>query len=293
MNQPTRPRLLKVECLLFLPLYLGLFICAQASAEIFDRPKNGKVVERTNMKEATLNVWVTDKDGNDIQPQLVTDWQINSSYNWFRVFTVPKKWALNIAVKDFRQELELTGNTGEVSDLKFESINLDPDTNEFVLFNVFGVMAQKVGLFQDVIVPDLFADTDDSGDLGAGDVLYSLVDVNVYLDNIPSITEGGGGASFNIVGGVTSALPGMLFSTTPFSFNPTTGFSGTDFTGIAFAEATHTITATPEPSTGILLGVSFVGLAGASRRLCAARTKRGTGKAPNVKTGQVQYWGYR
>jgi len=52
------------------------------------------------------------------------------------------------------------------------------------------------------------------------DVLYSLVDLNTYLNSIPSFSLGD---SFAVVDGTTPALPGMSFSTTPFASIPGPG----------------------------------------------------------------------
>jgi hypothetical protein len=128
--------------------------------------------------------------------------------------------------------------------LKIESVYFDPETGEYVLQNIFGTIADILGLGVKVSVPDLYADLP---------VLYSLVDLNVYLDSIPTFQLG---QTFMVNDGTVAGLSGMQFSTTPFTFDEFTGFSGTPYTGPATADTDHDLVATPEPSTGFLLLMS-------------------------------------
>jgi hypothetical protein len=148
---------------------------------------------------------------------------------------------------------------GEISNLSIEAVVPDPTTGGFGIANIFGVLASKVGLETAVPIPDLFADTNGDGVLGTDDILYSVVDLNVYLLSIPTFTLG---QAFDIVAGLVAELPGMQFSSTPFSFDPATGaFNGTPVTIPGFADALHDPEAVPEPSTWSLLAAGFTLLA--------------------------------
>ena len=148
----------------------------------------------------------------------------------------------------------LPENGGEESDLDLESVFFSGGV--YSLQDLFGTIQQALGNGVVVAVPDLFADTNNDGSLDDGDVLYALVDMSVYLQAIPSFTEG---EAFNIVNGVVAGLPGMMFSTTEFTFDPSTGFSGTDYTGEGDVLAEHDVMATPEPAAG---GLAVAGLLG-------------------------------
>jgi hypothetical protein len=138
-----------------------------------------------------------------------------------------------------------------------EATVFDPKTATFGLANVFGVEAASVGLGHEVLIPDLFGDTDKNGTIGDGDVLYSLVDLSAYLKSIPQFSLG---ESFDVVNGEVAGLAGMMFSTSPFVFDPDTGFSSTPFSGEAIVEGQHGATAVPEPGTLItfLMGMVFL-----------------------------------
>lgn len=163
---------------------------------------------------------------------------------------------------------QLSGTGGEESDLRLESLFYNSASNTYSLQDLFGTIQHRLGNFAVVKVPDLYADTNGDGTLGSGGVLYSLVDMNAYLNNIPSFTEGG---TFSIVNGTVAGLPGMLFSTTDFTFDPSTGFSGTDFTGDGVVESEHDLESVPEPGSLLLLGSGVLGLSGILRNRLRAR----------------------
>ena len=60
------------------------------------------------------------------------------------------------------------------------------------------------------IVPDMFADTNGDGVINNNDILYSAVNLSEFLLNPPEFNIGD---TFQIINGVSSALPGMMFGT--------------------------------------------------------------------------------
>jgi hypothetical protein len=144
---------------------------------------------------------------------------------------------------------------GAISDLSIEAVAFDPVSNIFGIENIFGRIADLVGVGVKVLIPDLFSDTNRDGVVGDGDVLYSLVDLNVYLNSIPNIEMGD---TFDIIDGLVAGLPGMMFSTTPFGFDESSGFDrGTPFSGAGETDATHEVAAVPEPSSISLVGLGL------------------------------------
>jgi hypothetical protein len=233
-----------------------------AQEVIRPRPENGRLRETTTAKDAEVTIDVTDDKGkvipNDRFPRkfgLGTETEGGASI----IIIIPDKVGSlggeSVPVIDVRQVLKILKNSGEVSDLSIESMVFDPVRGTYELVNVFGTLADRQITYE-VRIPDLFGDTDNNGILGEGDVLYSLVDLNIYLNSIPNFSLGD---SFAVINGTTSALPGMSFSTTPFDFDPGTGFSGTPYSGTAVAEGEHGVTVIPEPSAIVLIGIGLIG----------------------------------
>lgn len=234
------------------------------------RPENGKLRETTTEKRVTITVNVTDKAGKkipsdrfprsfefgiDSEPtiQIPIPTQVNRSDNGEAE-----------AIVDVTKTTTVVKGTlpGEINDSSIEAVFFDPATNQYVLGNIFGVLADRAG-GQEILIPALFADTSGDGQLGAGDLLYSLVDLNLYLNQVPAFSLGD---LFNIVNGQVTSLPGMVFSTSPFVFDERRGFTGTPFTGSGIVKAESGIAPVPEPSTWMLMIFGFGAIGTVVRR---------------------------
>lgn len=135
-----------------------------------------------------------------------------------------------------------------------ESIIAGP--HGFQLDDIFNTISLSRGDNVPVTIPDLYAANADRT-LTSGGVLYSLVDLNIFLANPPVTSLGD---TFQVVNGQVAGLPGMFFSTTPFTFDSNTGFSDPAYTGNAIEETNHVLTSTPEPSAWLLLASGMAGL---------------------------------
>ena len=263
---------------LLLTALLGLGPAPAFADLTFPRPTDGKVTEYGDSNiDLRFTVNVTDANGKVINSAGFPQTK-DSNYHDSVSFYIPTLTQLAgtgtgdnnppvlVPVADVRQTSQRLGSLDEVADLSIESVLKDPTTGQFALANVFGTLAERLGLNTVVSVPDLFADTNGDGKLGPGDDLYSLVDMNTYLNKIPTFTLG---EDFSIVDGTSADLPGMTFSTTPFSFDPSTGFTGTPYTGTGTANAGHDVSAIPEPSplaTGSLAAAALTAAARLGRR---------------------------
>ncbi|RFP08660.1 MULTISPECIES: PEP-CTERM sorting domain-containing protein [unclassified Duganella] len=153
---------------------------------------------------------------------------------------------------------------GEMADLSLEAIQFDSVSGTYSLEGLFGRLQVELGNGVFLSIPDLYADTNGDGVIGDGDLLYSMVDINTYLKAPPSFNLGD---TFDIVNGSVAGLPGMKFSTTPFDFDPATGFSnGTPFTGVGDVESLHDVASVSEPGTVFLFCAALAGLAVSRRR---------------------------
>jgi hypothetical protein len=99
-----------------------------------------------------------------------------------------------VDVADFRQTTKRLQHSGEIADLSVEAVYLDPVTGKFVIGSIFGTLDAAVG-DASVAIPDLFADTNHDGSLDDGGllysvVLYSVVDLNKYLNSVPAFKLG-------------------------------------------------------------------------------------------------------
>ncbi len=135
-----------------------------------------------------------------------------------RSFPIPET-VNGIPVDDVEQRLFIR-RTGQKTEENVLIIKAKDLNNQ--LENIFDALENNLGSNFNILVPDVFADINGDGEInGEEDVLYSLVDLNQYAQNIPSFEFGD---SFNIVNGIASGLPGMLFGIQPIIFNPGEGF---------------------------------------------------------------------
>lgn len=223
---------------------------AYADDIVFPRPKNGVVVEETNVRHAVVSVDLTDSSGKRITgangfPTPPRDIGTGSylggmPFGTSTSFDIPAfvNVATGSAAPPFFKRVEVvdvvqsitkidssTGSkfsgamaeTPTTSELRIEAVFFDDGSGTYKLGNIFGALHDSVGNAQ-VKIPDLFAE---AGALD-GNTLYSLVDLTVYARNIPTFYLG---ETFSIVDGVTSELPGMWFSANPFEFDPLLGWT--------------------------------------------------------------------
>jgi hypothetical protein len=155
--------------------------------------------------------------------------------------------------------------------LWLESQYYDAKSQAYKLESNFDFIHNDLGGWVNVKFPDLFADTNGDGVIGNGDYLYSYVNLEQFLANgIPSFFPG---EVFSIVNGRVAALPGMEFSTAPFTFDPSTGWTTAgDYTGDGVVEADHELMPTPEPSSLLLTGSGILSAASLLRRRLRTRS---------------------
>jgi hypothetical protein len=140
---------------------------------------------------------------------------------------------------------------GGLSDLSLESVFFNSASGRSELEGIFDLVLQTIGPNLGVLVPDLYADTNGNSQLDDGDRLYSVVDLRTWIVNPPDTAPL---STLSIVNGRVPGLPGMMFSTTPFTFNSGTGsFDGTPYTGDGVVLSTHGIfgNQVPSPATGL------------------------------------------
>jgi len=243
----------------------------------------GQIVETASSGLiATFEVLVTDCQGH-----VIPDSSMVQSGMGQVVFNVPGQ-VNGIAVGDFSNHNianvhppRLTASAsaleigeGAESYMNGESLFQDPATG---LWQFEGTFAQFDfrNLGRNLRIPDLYADTDGDGVIGAGDVLYSRADLRIYPDEEPSFALGD---QFTIVDGKVAGLPGMWFSPTPIVLDPVLGpqpsggqwFNATSSPlsaaaagGDAVVLTEHELVSTvPEPAAWVLLLVGSAALAG-------------------------------
>jgi hypothetical protein len=214
--------------------------------------RGGTVTEHSSRPGATFVIHLTGQYyqdlGLDIHPPSIPDGAGGTTIVPVVVPAMP-------GLCDARNETFLPsrsgGPGGPRADLSIESVHFVEATQTWELLNIWGTIAQQVGNDVLIAIPDLYA-SDASGALD-GVTLYSLVDLAIFLKDLPAFTEG---QVFDIVNGQTAALPGMYFSTDPFTFDPATGFSDPPYTGTAIALTEHGFASlVPEPAPVALLAL--------------------------------------
>lgn len=286
----------------------------------------GEITETTDLASATVSVVPTDGATHvitGITPK--TDWpktrligyDPNRKTHTDGHITVPtwvktidaKGKTTDVPVKDYEQTtvdnnakppapkklIQSSPSFGATLDLSIESMLTDSATGLYYLVNPFFSIAGRIGINTRIWVPDLFADTNGDGAIGDGDYLYSLVDMDIYLNAAPSFHLGD---KFQIVNGVVATLPGMWFSDSPFGFDPTLGFTtngspvkSPTFSGFSFpsggtdaeARAAHGLTAIPEPESWVMMLAGF-GLVGASLRWSSRITRRAQAEVDRMRS---------
>jgi len=238
------------------------------------------IVQEASINPASFTVYITSASGKVMVPQpkgfpaagvgvLAADGLYRRNFNVpafpfacdIKNRTMPSK-------KDAPPPGGITSEGGELADLDLEALVFDATTDTYSLEDFFGRLRADVGEYVEIAIPDLYADTNGDGVLDSGDELYSLVDINKYLAAVPTFALGD---IFSVNDGTVAGLPGMMFSTTPFSFDPATGFSSdSPYTGLAEAETEHLPEAVPEPSTWVLMSIALGGLMIVVRRRGAA-----------------------
>ncbi len=189
----------------------------------------------------------------------------------------------NVDVEDYHQVLAIAAsptntNLVAVNDTSIEAYYFDKSTSMFVTLNVFDVIGAQYGDYKPLAYPILFNDNDGTSTVSGANMLYEYIEMNTFTSNLPSFTDGG---TFSFTGGNSAALPGVLLSTTPFTFDPTTGPVGTGFTGTAFVGDVSSVTVVPEPASIALLVLGAAGVTASARgtrghlaRMCSGRASR-------------------
>jgi len=240
----------------------------KSTFEVFatDCSGTGKIIPGSSQVKADVGSVHFDVPGT-IDGQKVGDFVNRNTEN----VHVPKSFAASAA---------MAIEPGAVSVLNGESLFQDPLSGLWELEDAFAQFQFRVGSHHDLRIPDLYADTNGDGIIGAGDVLYSWVDLRTYPDVEPTYALGD---FFSIVNGKVDGLPGMWFSPTEIFLDPVLGpqpSGGSWFdSGQAFGVVTEAasggavaltehdlVSSVPEPSAWLLMAGGGVALLWTRRR---------------------------
>lgn len=160
------------------------------------------------------------------------------------------------------------------SSLQIENYIFDPNQNVWRMYNIWTSVNQSIPNGSVLLLPDLYA-ADGSGLINQE--LYGLVNLDVLLGSAVcalNICQSpfSLGQTFTVAGGQVAGLPGMFFSTNPWTFTPAGGFvaPGGNYSGSAQVVTQHELPSVPEPGTLGLFGIGVLGLFGLKATL---RTK--------------------
>jgi hypothetical protein len=241
----------------------ALFVATTASANTYQA-----VNDTNHVSQVTVSLTGSGDFGNQV---LVTPgWPKGATIqgNNSESFDIPDSVLVNgkpknvLDVNAVWKDLKTGITTANVQTLAMESLQFDPTSGDYALVDIFTTLSNRLGPTGSVFVPNVLDDS------GTSD-LFSVVDLSVYLNAPPSFASGD---IYSITNGTAASLPGMMFSTTPFTFDPSVGFVGTPFSGSGIVDGKSGLAVVPEPSTLSLLAVGF-GLCGAAK----LRTKRSGG----------------
>lgn len=242
----------------------------------------GGIIREDSAIPANFRVHLTDKNGKEIFPN--ADWPrflegkkgadghyraelLFGAYGKYR--DVKDAWNDVIPIKPKKAGFSALDSGDDLAAMVMLEALYQDENDNWQLENIFDSVLAHAGLDYEIYVPDL-AFSDAEGNLLEGQLLYSLVDLNVFLK---AGCEFSFGDVLTLQDGKTSSLQGMQFSSTPFSFDPETGFTGTPVDGTGTIIAKHGLTTVPEGlNTGMLAGamvfVLFIGFSGHSRKPC-------------------------
>jgi hypothetical protein len=156
------------------------------------------------------------------------------------------------------------------SSLQIESYLYDRARNAWVMYNIFTTVDLSLPNGDVLLIPDLYA-TDSNGDL-INQELYGLVNLAAYLENVTCTLNVckenfNLGDTFTVVAGEVAGLPGMYFSTNPWTFTPAGGWVDPgDYSGTVIAITDHGVPSVPESSTWAMMLAGFAGLSFAAVR---------------------------
>ena len=234
-------------------LFAAIFFCSNANGGFVlcdaNKIQGGGVVKEKGGKGVKVKIKWTDQYGHEILETGVK----TIGDDGFVEFKAPlKDFVTGKYVCDFNQYAILL-NAGEVSWL--EAVAFEPSGDDFLVTPFPDYIRENLGYYVELRIPDLYADTDGSGELGEGDVLYSAVNLADYL---PAGVDFQIDDIFSISNGTISSLPGFLFGTEPIlrdASSPNGFVNPSPFTGTAYALTEHDVYTVPEPATFLLLGL--------------------------------------
>ena len=161
--------------------------------------------------------------------------------------------------------------SGAEHDQKFEVLYKDPATGKYVQQSIFHFLALAYG-GEEIPFLDFWFDTSGDGRIDANDHMYALYDIGEYThsgaDSLAALRSRFlPGQAVDILDGRIAGIDGLYFSTTAFTFDESTGYQGSNYSGRGFGVTDHTFySRLPEPaSLALTLAALVAGLS--SRRV--------------------------